>query len=94
MISSGTDLVADGAATYKAKGCAGCHGATGAADTAIGKKNNIRDFHSADVQKQSDDELAKNLKEGKGSVSKMAHKSKNLTDVQVKSLIAYIRTLK
>jgi len=94
MISSGTDLVADGAATYKAKGCAGCHGATGAADTAIGKKNNIRDFHSADVQKQSDDELARILKEGKGSVSKMAHKSKNLTDPQVKSLIAYIRSLK
>ena len=94
MMSSSSDLVADGLATYKAKGCVGCHGATGAGDTAIGKKNSIRDFHSADVQKQSDDDLARILKEGKGSVSKMAHKSKNLTDVQVKSLVAWIRTLK
>lgn len=94
MISSGSDLVAEGLATYKAKGCTGCHGATGAADTAIGKKNNIRDFHSPDVQKQSDVELTRILKEGKGSVSKMAHKSKNLTDEQAKSLVAWIRTLK
>jgi mono/diheme cytochrome c family protein len=94
MMSSSTDLAADGLATFKAKGCVGCHGATGAADTAIGKKNSIRDFHSADVQKLSDDDLAKILKEGKGSVSKMAHKSKNLTDPQVKSLVAWIRTLK
>lgn len=94
MMSSSPDVVADGLATYKAKGCVGCHGATGTGDTAIGKKNSIRDFHSADVQKQSDDELARILKEGKGSVSKMAHKSKNLTDVQVKSLVAWIRTLK
>ena len=93
-MSSAPDLVADGIATFKAKGCAGCHGATGAGDTAIGKKNNIHDFHSADVQKLSDDELAKVLKEGKGSVSKAAHKSKNLTDLQVKSLVAWIRTLK
>lgn len=94
MMSSSPDLVADGLATYKAKGCVGCHGATGTGDTAIGKKNSIRDFHSADVQKQSDDELARILEEGKGSVSKMAHKSKNLTDLQVKSLVAWIRTLK
>ena len=94
MVSSGADLVSDGIATYKAKGCAGCHGETGAADTAVGKKNNIHDFRSPDVQKLSDNELSKILKEGKGPVSKMAHKSKNLTDLQVKSVIAWIRTLR
>jgi len=94
MTSAAPDLVADGMATYKAKGCATCHGVAGAGDTAIGKKNNIRDFHSAGVQKQSDEELTKILTEGKGPVSKAAHKSKNLTDLQVKSVIAWIRTLK
>jgi len=93
MISS-SDLVADGVAVYKAKGCGSCHGESANGDTAIGKKNNIHDFRSADVQKLSDAELTKVLTEGKGQVSKIAHKSKNLTELQTKSLVAWIRTLK
>jgi len=93
MISS-SDLVSDGVAVYKAKACASCHGEAGAGDTAIGKKNNIPDFRSADVQKLSDAELTKILTEGKGQISKMAHKSKNLTELQTKALVAWIRTLK
>jgi mono/diheme cytochrome c family protein len=93
MISS-SDLVSDGQSVYKAKNCASCHGETGAGDTAVGKKNNIPDFRSAAVQKLSDAELSKILTEGKGQISKMAHKSKNLTELQTKSLVAWIRTLK
>ena len=93
MLSS-SDLVSDGLAVYKAKACASCHGDTGAGDTAIGKKNNIPDFRSAEVQKLSDAELSKILTEGKGQISKMAHKSKNLTELQTKALVAWIRTLK
>jgi mono/diheme cytochrome c family protein len=79
-----------GAATYKAK-CAACHGPDGKGETAIGKTNKIRDLGSADVQKQSDDELAGLIGNGKG---KMPSYGKSLKPEQIKDLVAYIRTLK
>jgi mono/diheme cytochrome c family protein len=71
-----------------------CHGASGAGDTAMGRKNNIRDFHSAAVQSQSDADLVKTIREGKGPVSASAHKSKALTADQAKAVVAWIRSLK
>jgi cytochrome c6 len=79
-----------GEATYKAK-CAMCHGANGKGETAIGKVNKIRDLGSADVQKQTDDELSGIIGNGKG---KMPGYSKSLKPEQIKELVAYIRTLK
>lgn len=79
-----------GAATYKAK-CAVCHGADGKGETAIGKTNKIRDLGSADVQKQSDADLAELIGKGKG---KMPPYGKSLKPEQIKDLVAYIRTLK
>jgi mono/diheme cytochrome c family protein len=68
--------------------CAVCHGADGA-----GKIKGTPDLRSADVQKQSDDELAKFIAEGKGKPAH-AFAKKGLTDTQIKDLVAYIRTLK
>jgi cytochrome c6 len=79
-----------GEALYKAK-CAVCHGADGKGETAVGKANKIRDLGSADVQKQSDDELAGIIGSGKG---KMPAYGKSLKPEQIKGLVAYIRTLK
>lgn len=79
----------DGAALYKAK-CAVCHGPDGKGETAIGKANKLRDLGSADVQKQSDDELAAVITNGKG---KMPAYGKSLKPEQVKELVAYIRSL-
>lgn len=79
-----------GAATYKAK-CAMCHGPDGKGETTVGKANKIRDLGSADVQKQSDDELAGLIGNGKG---KMPPYGKSLKPEQIKDLVAYIRTLK
>jgi cytochrome c6 len=79
-----------GEATYKAK-CAGCHGADGKGQTAMGKANNIRDLGSADVQAQSDDAIAGIIGNGKG---KMPAYGKSLKPDQIKDLVAYIRTLK
>jgi mono/diheme cytochrome c family protein len=81
---------ADGAADYKAK-CAACHGASGAGDTAMGKNMKIRDLGSADVQKQSDDELAGIIGKGKG---KMPAYDGKLSKDQITDLVKYIRTLK
>jgi mono/diheme cytochrome c family protein len=73
---------------YKAK-CAGCHGPDGSASTPAGKSLKIRDFHSPDVQKQTDAELSDTISAGKGAMP--AYKGK-LTDDQIKQLVGYIRT--
>ena len=83
-----------GADLFKAKGCPVCHGASGAGNTAMGKKNNIRDFHSAAVQSQTDEQLVTTIRDGKGPVSASAHKSKALSAEQARSVVAWIRTLK
>src|SRR5271170_1753195 len=79
-----------GEALYKSK-CAGCHGADGKGETAVGKANNIRDLGSADVQAQSDDAIAGIIGNGKG---KMPAYGKSLKPDQIKDLVGYIRTLK
>jgi len=79
----------DAEALYKSK-CQMCHGADGKGSTA-GQKMGVRDFHSPEVAKESDAELFKITKEGKGKMPKQEGK---LTDEQIKQLIAYIRKLK
>jgi cytochrome c6 len=79
-----------GEALYKAK-CAGCHGADGKGETAVGKANKVRDLGSADVQAQSDDAIAEIIGSGKG---KMPAYGKSLKAEQIKDLVAYIRSLK
>ncbi len=75
---------------YKAK-CAVCHGPDGKGDTMMGKKLGVRDFRSAEVVKETDQELFDITKKGKG---KMPSFDKKLTDDQIKELIKYIRSLK
>ena len=50
----------------------------------------IRDFHSPDVQKQTDAELTEIISAGKGAMP--SYKGK-LTDDQIKQLVGYIRDL-
>jgi len=74
---------------YKSR-CAACHGADGKGDTAVGKKIGVRDFHSDEVQKQSDAQLAEIVKDGKNKMP--AYKDK-LKDDQISDLIKYVRQL-
>ena len=76
-------------ALYKSK-CQVCHGADGKGSPA-GQKLGVKDFHSPEVQKQSDTELFEITKQGKG---KMPAYDKKLSDDQIKQLIKYIRSLK
>jgi cytochrome c6 len=78
-----------GAATYKAK-CVMCHGADGKGDTPAGKKMGVRDFSSAEVQKQTDDQLAEITAKGK---NKMPAYGKSLKESEIKDLVAYVREL-
>jgi cytochrome c6 len=80
----------DAAALYKSK-CQLCHGPDGKGDTPAGKKMGARDFHSPEVQKESDADLFKITKDGKAKMPAFAGK---LTDDQIKELVKYIRTLK
>lgn len=82
-------LADDAEAIYKAK-CQVCHGADGKG-SAAGQKLGAHDFHSPEVAKESDAELIKITKEGKGKMPKFDGK---LTDDQIKDLIKYIRSLK
>ena len=79
-----------GGDTFKAK-CAACHGATGAGDTTMGKNLKLRDLGSADVQKQSDDELTATITKGKG---KMPAYDGKLTKDQISDVVKFIRSLK
>lgn len=79
----------EGANLYKSR-CAGCHGADGSGDTAIGKSMHMRALGSADVQKMSDAELTAMITDGKGAMP--AYKDK-LSGAQIKDLVGYIREL-
>ena len=83
-------FAADGAATYKAK-CASCHGADGKGQSPMGKKMNLRDLGSPEVQKQTDKELYDWTADGKGKMP--AYKDK-LSGDDIKALVAHMRTFK
>ena len=78
----------DAAATYKAK-CAACHGPDGKG-SAMGQKMGVRDFSSADVQKETDAQLTEIVTKGKG---KMPGYDGKLKDSEIKDLVAYVRSL-
>lgn len=82
-------LAQDDAATLYKQKCATCHAPDGTG-SAVGKKMGAKDFKDPDVVKQSNEELIKTTKEGKGKMPKYEGK---LTDTQIKDLVKYIRTL-
>jgi mono/diheme cytochrome c family protein len=92
MIASAAGAVAQ---NTPAKGlfatkCAMCHGPDGSAQTTMGKNLKIRDFHSAEVQKQSDADLKTTITKGKG---KMPAFDGKLTGEQIDKLVGYIREM-
>ena len=81
------DATAD---VFKSK-CASCHGADGKGDTPAGKKMNVKDLASDDVQKQSDADLAGVIEKGKKPMPGYEGK---LTKDQIDGMVKWIRTLK
>jgi cytochrome c6 len=78
-----------GADIYKSK-CAMCHGPDGLGATPAGKAMKATPFNSPELVKASDADLIAATKNGKGKMPAYAGK---LTDPQIKSVVAYIRTL-
>jgi len=91
LVFSAYTFASPGADIYKTKGCAACHGATGAGDTTMGKNLKLRDLGSADVQKQSEDELEAIVAKGK---AKMPAYGGKLTKEQIDDVVKFIRSLK
>jgi mono/diheme cytochrome c family protein len=77
----------DAAGLYKTK-CVACHGPDGSG-SATGTKLGVHDFHSADVQKQSDADLTGIIANGK---NKMPAYGKSLKAGDITGLVAYIRS--
>ncbi|HPC60215.1 MAG TPA: cytochrome c [Verrucomicrobiota bacterium] len=87
---------ADGKALYE-KECAKCHGSDGKGQTKMGQKLGAKDYTDPKVQAELKDEAAfKATKEGfKSKDGKVLMKpAENLTDEEIKAMIAYMRTFK
>jgi mono/diheme cytochrome c family protein len=69
-----------------------CHGADGLGATPAGKAMKAVSFKDATVVKAPDAELIAAVKNGKNKMPANAVNAK-LTDDQIKSVVAYIRTL-
>src|ERR1700757_3385055 len=76
------------ASTYKTN-CVSCHGQDGRG-SAVGKSLHAADFHSAQVQQQSDAQLADVVAEGRGNMPAFATR---LNKDQIDALVKYIRSL-
>ena len=74
--------------TYKTN-CVSCHGQDGRG-SAVGKSLHAADFHSAQVQKQSDAQLAGVVAEGRGNMPAFGTR---LSTDQIDALVKYIRSL-
>ncbi|MBI2929285.1 MAG: cytochrome c [Verrucomicrobia bacterium] len=82
---------------YWVKNCAQCHGPDGKGQTKMGKKLNVVDLTDAKIQeKYTDEQMFTTIKEGvKDNEGKVRMKpAAGVTDGEVKTLVAYVRTLK
>jgi mono/diheme cytochrome c family protein len=70
--------------------CVLCHSANGSGDNATGKAFHAKDLRSAEVQKQTDAELAEVITKGRGKMPAFGAKIK---PDDVKKLVAYLREL-
>lgn len=75
-------------ATYKMK-CQTCHAADGAGSE-VGKKLGTHDFHSSQVQGESDADLTQIIAKGK---NKMPAYEKSLKPDEIKGLVAFVREI-
>lgn len=79
------------------KHCAKCHGKEGKGDTKMGQKLKVKDYSDAKVQESlTDDHMTKATKEGVKADGKTVMKaySPELTDAEIKDLVALIRKMK
>ena len=97
--SAGSALAQDGKAIYQ-KECSKCHGDAGAGDGAMGQK--LKDKPSnwsaggGGLKDMDDAKITESIKKGGGAVgkSKAMPAYPKLSDGEVQSVVAYVKTLK
>ena len=95
LVPGAAALAGDAKALYE-KDCTKCHGADGKGDTKMGKKSGVKDYTDPKVQAEMKDEaMTKAIKEGIKKDDKTLMKAfSDLSDEQVKGLVAYVRAFK
>jgi len=94
VLAFSINAFADGKDVYS-DNCAKCHGDDGKGQTKMGLKLEARDYSDAKVQDSfTDDQAFKSIKEGMKKDDKTLMKPSELSDGDIKALIAYLRTLK
>ena len=73
---------------YRSK-CATCHGQDGAG-TQLGRRINVRDLRSVDVQKQPDAELSQAITDGRNNMPAFKN---SFTKGEIDALVAFVRGL-
>jgi len=95
-ILAGPSMAADAQSDWT-KHCVKCHGKDGKGGTKMGRQAGVKDYTDPKVQAEMNDEKAlKTVKEGiteKGKERMKAYAS-DLSDAEIKALIAYMRTFK
>lgn len=89
LMSCAPAIAQSGDALYKSK-CQSCHGASGTPNPGMAKLMGIKPISDPDIQKLTSDQMAGAVKNGKGKMKPIA----GLTDVQLKDVVAYYRSLK
>jgi mono/diheme cytochrome c family protein len=77
-----------GEATYKAK-CQNCHGATGMADTAVGKALKVKPVTDPEVRKFTAAAMVEATRNGMGKMQPFKDK---LSDAQIKESVDHFRS--
>ena len=94
-LSAGLGYAATAAENWE-NSCAKCHAADGSGTTKIGKKFKLKDYSDAKVQAAlKDEDIAKAINDGVTDAGKEKMKGfkGELSDPEVKDLVAYIRKL-
>ncbi len=106
LIVLGVALLMAGAVSARAadakeifeKDCAKCHGADGKGKTKMGEKLGVKDYTDPKNQSEmTDADMAKAIKEGvkeKGTDKTRMKAFSDLSDDEVKALVAYVRSFK
>jgi mono/diheme cytochrome c family protein len=82
-------LAQSGADIYKSK-CQMCHGATGMAESGVGKAMKVKPISDPALRKMPEAQMLEAVRNGMGKMQ--AYKDK-LTDAQIKDSVAYFRSL-
>jgi mono/diheme cytochrome c family protein len=94
-LSAGLGYAATAAENWE-NSCAKCHAADGSGSTKMGKKLKLKDYTDAKVQAAlKDEDIAKAINDGVTDAGKEKMKGfkGELSDPEVKDLVAYIRKL-